>query len=156
MLSKVWRGALRLLLLGLTFAAPVSLAVVDRYPLVVVAVWLATAVVITAAARELWPQLHIAAGVACVLVGGTLAWAAALLGFLATLGVAISSSLCGDQTPVQYWLPVLTVYAAGGSWALAGRPRRALLGWPATVLLAAAVGLAFFASVPGAHGYCET
>jgi hypothetical protein len=156
MLLKAWRFLLRLLLLGLTFAAPVSLAVADRFPLVVVAIWLGTAMVIAAAPRELWPRLHFAIGVACVLVGGTLAWAAALVGALATFAVAISSSLCGDQTPGMYWLPVLTVYAAGGSWALAGRPRRALLGWPAAVLLAAGIGLAFFASVPGAHGYCET
>jgi hypothetical protein len=156
MLSQAWRGLLRLLLLGLTFAAPLSLAVVDRYPLVAVAIWLGTAVVIAASVSELWPRLHFALGVACVLVGGALAWAAAFLGAFATFVVAISSSLCGDQTPAQYWLPVLTVYAAGGSWALAGRPRRALLGWPAAVLLAAAIGLAFFASVPGAHGYCET
>jgi hypothetical protein len=156
MLLQAWRILLRLLLLGLTFAAPVSLAVADRFPFVVVAIWLGTALVIAAAPRELWPQLHFATGVVCVLVGGTLAWAAALLGSLATFVVAISSSLCGDQTPGMYWLPVLTVYATAGSWALAGRPRRALLGWPAAVLLAAGIGLAFFASVPDAHGYCET
>jgi hypothetical protein len=147
---------LRLLLLGVTFAAPISLALVGRAPIAALVIWLVTAVVIAAVPGELWPRLHFATGVACVFVGGALAWAAALLGFLATFVVAISSSLCGDQTPVAYWLPVLTVYAAGGSWALAGRPRRALLAWPAAVLLAAAIGLAFFASLPGAHGYCET
>jgi hypothetical protein len=156
MLSTTYRAALRLLLLGLTFAAPISLALLGRAPIATLAIWLVTAVVIAAAPGELWPQLHFATGVACVLVGGALAWVAAFVGFLATLVIAISSSLCGDQTPITYWLPVLTAYAAGGSWALAGRPRRALLGLPAAVLLAAGIGLAFFASVPGAHGYCET
>jgi hypothetical protein len=156
MLSTAYRAVLRLLLLGVTFAAPISLALLGRAPIAALVIWLVTALVIAAAPGELWPQRHFASGVACVLVGGALAWAAALVGFLATFAIAISSSLCGDQTPVAYWLPVLTVYAAGGSWALAGRPRRALLGMPAAVLLAAGIGLALFASVPGAHGYCET
>jgi hypothetical protein len=156
MLSRAYRAVLRLLLLGVTFAAPISLALLGRAPIATLVIWLVTAVVIAAAPGELWPQRHFATGVACVLVGGALAWAAAFFGFLATLAIAISSSLCGDQTPIAYWLPVLAVYAAGGSWALAGRPRRALLGLPAAVLLAAGIGLALFASVPGAHGYCET
>ena len=156
MLSTTYRAVLRLLLLGVTFAAPISLVLLGRAPIAALVIWLVTAVVIAAAPGELWPQVHFATGVACVLVGGALAWAAAFFGLLATFVVAISSSLCGDQMPVAYWLPVLTVYAAGGSWALAGRPRRALLGLPAAVLLAAGIGLALFASVPGAHGYCET
>jgi hypothetical protein len=156
MLSRAYRAVLRLLLLGVTFAAPISLALLGRAPIAALVIWLVTAVVIAAVPGELWPQLHFATAVACVLVGGALAWAAAFFAFLATLVIAISSSLCGDQTPVAYWLPVLTVYAAGGSWALAGRPRRALLGLPAAVLLATGIGLAFFASGPGAHGYCET
>jgi hypothetical protein len=156
MLLKAYRAVLRLLLLGLAFAAPVSLAFVGRLPIAVVGIWLVTAAVLAAAPRELWPHLPFGVGLACLFAGGVLAWAAALAGSLATFVVAISSSLCGDQTPGVYWLPVLSVYAAGGSWALAGRARRALLGWPVVVLLAAGIGLAFFASVPGAHGYCET
>src|SRR2546423_262189 len=131
MLSTAYRAVLRLLLLGVTFAAPISLALLGRAPMAALVIWLVTAVVIAAAPGELWPQHHFATGVACVLVGGTLAWAAAFFGFLATLVVAISSSLCGDQTPATYWLPVLTVYVAGGSWAPAGRPRPAPLGRPA-------------------------
>ena len=156
MLSQAYRAALRLLLLGVTFAAPVSLVFLGRAPIAVLVIWLVTAVVLAAAPRELWPHLHFGVGLACVFTGGVLAWAAALAGSLATLVIAVSSSLCGDQAPTAYWLPVLSVYAAGGSWALAGGARRGLLAWPAAVLLAAGIGLAVLASVPGAHGYCET
>ena len=156
MLSQAYRATLRLLLLGVTFAAPVSLFFLGRAPIAVLAIWFVTVAVLTAAPGELWPHHHFGVGLACVFTGGVLAWAAALVGSLATFVVAVSSSLCGDQTPATYWLPVLAAYAAGGSWALAGGARRALLGWPAAVLLAAGIGLAFVASVPGAHGYCET
>jgi hypothetical protein len=156
MLSHAYRAVLRLLLLGVTFAAPVSLLLLDRSPIAVLVIWLVTVAVLTAAPRELWPHLHFGAGLACVLTGGVLAWAAALVGFFATFAITISHSLCGDQTPAAYWLPVVAVYAAGGSWALAGGARRALVGWPVAVLVAAGIGLAVSASLPGAHGYCET
>jgi hypothetical protein len=156
MLSTAYRSTLRLLLLGVTFAAPVSLILLGRAPIAVLVIWLVTATVLAAVPRELWPHHHFGVGLACVFAGGVLAWAAAVFASLATLAIAVSSSLCGDQTPTAYWLPVLAVYAAAGSWALAGGARRALLGWPAAVLLAAALGLAVIASVPGAHGYCET
>jgi hypothetical protein len=155
MLFQARRPAIRLLLLVATFGAPISLAFVDRLGLLVL-IWLATAIVVAVAATELWPGLHVAAGVACVLVGGALTWAAAVSAFFMTYVITISASLCGDQTAVTYPIPALAVYAAGGSWALAGRPRRALLGWPAAVLVAAAVGLAVSAALPGTHGYCET
>ena len=156
MLFQARRPAVRLLLLLLAFGAPISLAFVDRAAPVVVAIWLATAIVVALAATELWPGLHVAAGVACVLVGGALAWVAAVIAFFMTYAITISESLCGDQVAVAYWIPAIAVYAAAGSWALAGRPRRALLGWPAAVLVAAAAGLAVSAALPGAHGYCET
>ena len=156
MLSTAYRAALRLLLLAVAFAAPVSLVLFSRAPIATLVIWLVTVVVLAAAPRELWPNHHFGVGLACVFTGGVLAWGAALVGFLATLAIAISSSLCGDQAPTAYWLPVLSVYAVGGSWALAGGSRRAVLGWPAAVLLAAGIGLALFASLPGAHGYCET
>jgi len=156
MLLSAYRAVLRLLLLGVTFAAPVSLFLLDRAPIAVLAIWLVTVAVLAAAPRELWPHHHFGVGLACVFTGGVLAWGAAVIGFLATLVIAVSSSLCGQQTPAACWLPVLAVYGAGGSWALAGGARRALLGLPAAVLVAAGIGLAVIASVPGAHGYCET
>jgi hypothetical protein len=147
---------LRLLLLGVTFAAPVSLFLLDRAPIAVLVIWLVTVAVLTAAPRELWPHHHFGVGLACVFTGGIFAWGAALVASLASLAIAVTHSLCGDQTPTTYWLPVLSVYAAGGSWALAGGARRAVVGLPAAVLVAAGIGLAVIASVPGAHGYCET
>jgi hypothetical protein len=156
MLSHAYRAALRLLLLGVTFAAPVSLFFLGRAPMAVLVIWLVTAAVLAAAPRELWPHLHFGVGLACVFTGGVLAWAAAFLASFATLAIVISHSLCGDQTPAAYWLPVLSVYAAGGSWALAGGARRALLGWPVAVLVAMGIGLVVAASLPGAPGYCET
>jgi hypothetical protein len=156
MLSTSYRAALRLLLLVVTFAAPVSLFLLGRSPIAVLVIWIVTAAVLAAAPRELWPHLHFGVGLACVFTGGVLAWAAALVGSFATLAIVVSHSLCGDQAPAVYWLPALSVYAAGGSWALAGGARRALVGWPVAVLVAAGIGLAVAASLPGAPGYCET
>jgi hypothetical protein len=129
---------------------------VQPYPFVVLGIWLMTAAVIALAARELWPDHSFGAGVAVVLVSGALAWGAAIAGFVATWVVAISSSLCGEDPGWAMLGPMLGVYGLVGSWALAGRLRRALLGWPLAVLVAVAVGLAIVASLPGTTGYCET
>src|SRR2546423_15591779 len=99
MLSTAYRAVLRLLLLGGTFAAPISLALLGRAPMAALVIWLVTAVVIAAAPGELWPQHPFATGVACAPVGGTLAWAAAVFGYLATLLGPIPSSPCGAPTP---------------------------------------------------------
>jgi hypothetical protein len=156
MLYDLRREGIRLLLLGLVFAAPVSLAFVGRFPLPVVGIWLVTVVTLAAAPHELWPELDFGSGFFLIFFGAALAWVAAFFAFLAAYAITIEHSLCGNSGTTAPGVTALVLYAAGGSWALAGRPRRALLGWPAAVILAFAVALAVTAALPGAHGYCET
>jgi hypothetical protein len=156
LLIDLRRQALRLVLLAGAFVAPISLHFAEPYPLFVLAIWLATAAAIALAARELWPDLPFGGGVATLLVSAVLAWGAAISAFVSTWVLAFAMSLCGKDPGWSWAGPVLLAYGLVGSWALAGRPRRALLGWPLAVLVAAAVGLFMLNLLPDATTYCES
>lgn len=149
------RGTVRLVLLAGAFVAPLSLQFAEPYPLFVFAIWVATVAAIAFAGRELWPDLPFGGGVAVALVSAVLAWGAAIAAFVSTWVIAFAMSLCGKDVGLVWAGPVLVAYGLIGSWALAGRPRRALLGWPLAVLVAAAVGLMMLNLLPDGPGnYC--